>query len=250
MKSGTSAAVLNLKRHPDLWIVDRDIKQYLADERDYPEVHFFSDDSRWCRGIEWYSRYFEAGRGHSRIGEKTPAYLSNTTSHARMAQIVPNARLIVLLREPVQRCYSHWNHFREMFELPADIYKIGQMTFDDAVSSSIYSEDKHRDLVSMGYYALQLEHLFKYFPKEQIHIAIAERVRDNMMDEYNRMFHFLGLPLQFDELYQHYHQRQKPELQDDGKDVAAQEFLKNHYAEHNQRLYTLLGEEIPEWTSA
>jgi lipopolysaccharide transport system ATP-binding protein len=74
------------------------------------ELHFF--DNKFAEGVGWYRRCFSEGKrvdGHRTItGEASPSYLFDPQVPERMAQVVPEARLIALLRNPVDRAYSHY----------------------------------------------------------------------------------------------------------------------------------------------
>src|SRR4051812_20619515 len=98
MRGGTTSLVRYLGEHPDV---------YVAPQK---EVHFF--DEHFELGVEWYEAQFE-GRGDARqFGEGTPAYLYGDIAMQRLKQILPETRLIVSVREPVERAYSHYWHQR------------------------------------------------------------------------------------------------------------------------------------------
>lgn len=97
-KCGTSALTSHFSKHRNVFMPDR-------------EVYFFDDDELWGLGREWYARNFQHDKPHViAIGQKTPGLLYLDWTHQRMRQVIPDARLIVLLRNPVDRLYSHWQH--------------------------------------------------------------------------------------------------------------------------------------------
>src|SRR5215208_2410643 len=97
-KGGTSFFYTLLTEHP------------LVRRAAAKELHFF--DNKFAEGVGWYRRCFSEGEqvdGHRTItGEASPSYLFEQQVPERMAQIVPEARLIALLRNPVDRAYSHY----------------------------------------------------------------------------------------------------------------------------------------------
>ena len=97
-KGGTSYFYRLLTEHP------------LVSRAAAKELHFF--DNKFAEGVRWYRRCFSEGKlvdGQRTItGEASPSYLFDPQVPERMARIVPNARLIALLRNPVDRAYSHY----------------------------------------------------------------------------------------------------------------------------------------------
>jgi len=247
MKSGTDAAAKNLALHPDVWLVDEAVKRALGDELEFPEVQFFNHDTRWARGEAWYRRFFEPGAGHARLGEKSAEYLNCLEAHERMCGIVPRARLIVLLREPVSRALSHWRHLAR--ERPRwDGLDLGEMSFEEAVRTALKVLHQHGrppDLLWKGCYAVQLEHLMRWFPREQVLLCVSERVRRNKHRQYARMMEFLGIAPLEDACYQDWHVREGGGAH--ALDSRTEQRLREFYAPHNERLFRLLGTRIREW---
>ena len=99
-RSGTGRLYGLLTRHPDV------------ERASVKEVHYFDRPDNFRRGIEWYRRRFPARRRGSQrhiTGEATPSYLVDPPVPERIAEAVPEVRLIVLLRDPVARAYSHFH---------------------------------------------------------------------------------------------------------------------------------------------
>lgn len=250
MKGGTQAAVRNLARHPDVWLVDEAAKQALDDVIGYPEVHFFDKQARWELGTSWYERFFEPGRGYRHVGEKTPEYLSHLDAHARLREVVPGARLIVLLREPVSRAFSHWRHIVAL--RPGwDSLGLADLSFTQAVERVLEVAGRRQhppDLLWKGCYARQLQHLQGFFPAEQIGVFISERVRVRMEDEYARMFRFIGAHPLINVTFSEFHVRDD-EVRE-APEAQAVDALEAYYRAHNEALYEMLGEAPAEWQSA
>lgn len=247
MKCGTDAAARNLAVHPDIWLVDEAVKRALGDELEFAEVQFFNDDTRWARGEAWYRRFFEPGTGHPRLGEKSAEYLNCLAAHERMYRTVPRARLIVLLREPVSRALSHWRHLATE-RPPWDRLGLGAMSFEEAVRTAfrVQHERGHPpDLLWKGCYAMQLEHLLRWFPREQVLLCVSERVRRDKHEQYARMMGFLGLAPLEGARYEDWHVSEGRGAHAlDGRSARR---LREFYAPHNERLFRLLGARIREW---
>ena len=93
-KSGTTTLHDLLGQLPDAWMSEP------------KELHFFGKHPN--RGLEWYADQFRPGPEHVAWGESTPSYLYKDQARAAMAEALPSARFVAILREPVARAYSHY----------------------------------------------------------------------------------------------------------------------------------------------
>lgn len=223
MKCGTSSLGRNLHKHPQIFLAN-----------DGGEVHFFDKKPNKARGIEWYRSQFPRRDGVRAYGDKTPSYI-DIQHHSSLRKFLPNSKLVIILRDPVKRFQSHYNYFqrpkvreeiRNRYAKPFQLSDL-EKTFDPRV-------------FARGLYDVQIESLFRHFPKEQIHICFLEDFRDNEQGEYDRVYSFLGvdsIPVQADRF----------NVQDSYPyplDKEAQLGLYQRYAPHNARLFQLLG--LPE----
>src|SRR6185295_16842547 len=98
-KSGTTALYRWLDQHPDVWLPET------------KEPHFFGRDKIWANGLDWYAALFEAAPAGAITGEASTTLTSHRLAHRaaeRVASVVPDARLIYVLREPISRMRSHY----------------------------------------------------------------------------------------------------------------------------------------------
>ncbi len=199
-------------------------------------MHFFDNRENWEKGISWYGDLFR----HPELlqGEKTPNYLPNHEAHERMASTVPHAKLIVCLRNPVDRAYSAWNHFNQAIEFSSK-WGWQKQTFEKALSGK---KKVNKSLIGNGLYAKHLRNLFSYYPREQVHIIISERMRADPTTEYHKTLDFLGLSNQ-EWSFKKSHKRKYTEKMD----IEIRRKLGNYFAPFNEDLFSLLGEDIPEW---
>lgn len=106
-KSGTTSLAAYLAGHPGLWL------------HPLKELHFF--DNHWERGEGWYRSQFPPLRSPGLLRlEATPDYLQHPDTPQRMRSLIPDARLIVLLREPLDRALSWIGHMRTLIGLQGD----------------------------------------------------------------------------------------------------------------------------------
>ncbi len=173
-RAGTTSLAAYLAAHPDVFMAEG------------KELHFFNG---WHdRGLEWYSRQFETSRPVTQRGEATPGYLYRADAIDRLSQTVPGAKLIVVLREPVDRAYSHFwlNRWRG----------IEPMTFEAALAAegarlADEPHDPRRAYFDMGDYVSQLRRLLGHYPVEQVHTVFFEDLKKNPGDVVTELCRFL-----------------------------------------------------------
>jgi len=223
-KSATCTLFFNLRRHPRL---------HLPETQDgLNELHFFDWEHHWERGVDWYRRQFD--RVPVLQGEKTPEYIAHLKCHERMFATVPRARLILSLRNPVDRAYSHWNHFNQIEKQSTQWGWVVQ-SFEECI-------ERNGDVVRRGEYIDQIESLLRYYPRRQLHILIAERLRADPVGELNRVCAFLGVePRAWETVNIHQRSYQEPMAGETRRRLEA------HYRPTNERLFAFLGERIGEW---
>jgi hypothetical protein len=169
-KAGTTTLHYILRQHPDVLLVPE------------KEARFFSNDANYAKGLEWYSEKFSKYSGQSVIGDITPAYFISPEAHKRIAESLnENIKLILILRHPVTRAYSHYLHNVRLL-LTNDPFFDGSRILDDYyVDCSMYSK--------------RLEHLFQLFPRENMLTLIYERDihGGNLSGGFQKVSRHLGL---------------------------------------------------------
>jgi hypothetical protein len=212
------------------------------------EVHFFS--RHFDRGVGWYMSHFPTPtRRNGRwvlTGEASPYYLYHPHAARRAAEVVPHAKLIVLLRNPVDRAYSHYNHQ----------VKIGHETltsFEEAIEAEerrlrgekekMLTDENYVSLsyprfsyLSRGVYVDQLKEWHRYFDEEQLLVLKSEDLFQRTQVTFRRAQRFLGLPCNEIEF--------KPRKGEDRyarMDPLTRKKLEIYFEPHNQRLYDYLG---------
>lgn len=170
-KAGTTALHAALAGHPQLYLSPvKEPKYFLCDDRP-PPYQAGPGDAHSAREWIWdrqrYEELFAPAPSGTLCGESTPLYLADLDSHRRIHDAVPDARLIVVLRDPVDRAYSNWAH----------LWADGLETIDDFVAACA-EEPGRREAgwgpfwryLETGLYGHQLLHLFTLFPRDQVHI--------------------------------------------------------------------------------
>ncbi len=166
------------------------------------EIHYFS--LNYQQGWQWYQSHFpaEADGKNYITGEGSPYYLFHPQVPQRVYQSCPNAKLIVLLRNPVDRAISHYywevKLGFESLSFPAAITQENQRLTGEIEKleqdSNYYSHNhQHFSYLSRGIYIDQLQRWFKFFPKKQFLFLPSETFYDNPNKVVNQVFQFLGL---------------------------------------------------------
>lgn len=167
-RGGTTWLYETMMQHPDV-----------AMSRHTKEIHFF--DRRYDQGLAWYERFFppdeDAGR-YRAVGEVTPHYLYRPQVPKRIFETRPDMRLLLLLRDPVKRAFSHYL-FRKRMD-----------NFDGCFQQFI---DAYPTAVEWGRYADHLPRFLDQFPRQQLLVLFNERMFSDIPATLQQICAFLGL---------------------------------------------------------
>ena len=219
------------------------------------ETRFFHT-RRYEKGGLWYRASFpsevrkrraEKEGGQKLItGESTPEYLFFPHVPARVRNTVPQAKLIVLLRNPVDRAYSHYHHKvrngRETLSFAEAMEREEQRLAGEVervlAYPSYYSYNlDHYSYLRRGIYVEQLKAWMRYFPEEQFLILRSEDLYEDAPAVVGRTLEFLGLPTPAVESYP----KHNAGGYEEEMDPAMRRRLVEDFKPHNQRLYEYLG---------
>ena len=176
-RSGTTALSRYLAEHPQVFMSD-------------PKEIWYFNDRGFANGEEWYARHFAAARGDQKAGEATTLYMYQANAIERIAQRLPDVRLVAMLRHPVDRAWSHywfqrqWRNAKHSFE---------QMV-DDELAGRAEPGDR---LLAMGMYAEQLERVDRLFGAGALHVELFDDLRADAVALFKRVCTHIGVdPLQ------------------------------------------------------
>lgn len=174
-KSGTSSLWHYLREHPDVFVAER------------KEINFFDQDWVYARGIEWYATHFADARDVKAIGEATPAYLSSAEAPARIAFHLPAARLVAILRNPIDRAYSHYLHTR--------YYALEQRSFAEAVTEERRSPEGRAwpFYLDRGRYMTHIDRVLEHFPREQLLVMLLDDVERDPVEAFRALCRHIGI---------------------------------------------------------
>jgi hypothetical protein len=186
-KGGTTTLQAMLQEHPGVFLPPA------------KELHFFS--LHYGEGEEWYRQQFAATQPGQRCGEITPYYLFHPEAPARIRRLLPAARLIVLLRDPVERCLSGLFHSRRLGLETLQVEEAleaepGRLAGAEAVLAA--TDGRHlshqvHSYLSRSRYEQQLERYEQWFPREQLLLLRSEDLFQNPEGLWRRVLSFLEL---------------------------------------------------------
>jgi hypothetical protein len=236
-KSGTTSLYRYLAEHPR--IVPASEKQ----------VDFFAHDD-YRRGTEWYLSHFPEREPGVLTGEASPYYMFHPHAPKRIFRFDPGVKLIAILRNPVDRTYSHYQHqvrnWREPLPFEEALAKeeeriegeLRRMLQDENYYSKVH---RRHSYLARSRYVEQLENWYALFPREQVLVLNSEAMFEDPEPVLDGAASFLGLsPLKLETYNRYmpgsYWKEMRP---------GTRRMLVDYFRPHNRRLYELLGVEYP-----
>jgi hypothetical protein len=167
-KAGTTSVYHYLRAHPQIFMSTT------------KELRYFIPEKNWSRGIGWYEHHFDHANDARAIGEASPGYTRYPRSEgipALIAQVLPDVRLIYLVRQPVERMISHYlDNLRRLWE--------SELSPEKALLSDRRYIDESR-------YSMQIEQYLRHFAREQLLIVKTEDL--SAPETIEGVFRFLGV---------------------------------------------------------
>ena len=239
-RSGTTSLFYNICEHPSVIPAA------------YDEVGFF--DSNYHLGINWYRSMFPTKKHMEKVkkntkfamtGEDTPFYIWSPTVARRILKIIPNVKLIVLFRNPIDRAYSNYHlgiragsenlSFEDAIQSELDSLKNSKIKSDDDVKKYTIP----RSYIAKGFYADQLKIWLKLFKSKQLFITSTEDFESNANNTLNKIYDFLEIPqINLKNLEKH-KVASYPPMKDETR-----KFLVDLYKIHNEELFRMISKEF------
>jgi hypothetical protein len=172
MKCGTTSLHHYLDLHPEIQMSNP------------KELKFFVEELNWARGVDWYARHFDPAAPVR--GESSPHYTTYPRWEgvpARMRSLVPDAKLILVVRDPIERIVSHYMHMRASGD--------EELGLSAALRENPTYVDRSR-------YWMQLEAFLEHYPGDAIMVIGAEELVARRRETLRRVFEFLEVDRAFD----------------------------------------------------
>jgi hypothetical protein len=214
-------------------------------------INYF--DLNYQRGMTWYRGHFPmapvaeamtARHGGPMSFEASGYYMYHPFALERIARDLPQVKLVIMLRDPVERAYSayrhelsrgyEWETFEKALALEDErlVGEVDRMRADVSYESFPH---RHHSYRHRGHYSDLLQRAFELFPREQVHVLDSEMFFGKPAQEYQRLLTFLGLrPFEQITFGRHNAEPGQP------MEPATRQMLEEHYAPHNKRLAELL----------
>lgn len=169
MKGGTTSLHRYLSEHPQVFMTK------------VKEVDFFTEELNWDKGFDWYARQFADAPHDAKRGEASTSYTKHprySGAPARIAEHLPDARLIYVVRDPVERIRSHYQHNVAIGE--------ESRSFEDALTSNPSYIDYSR-------YAMQIDRYLEHFSQDHLLVITSEDLRNKRAETFKRVLEFIGV---------------------------------------------------------
>jgi hypothetical protein len=192
-KAGTTALHVALSRHPELYLsAVKEPKFFLCDGR--PTGQRGPGDAHSAQEWIWrrrdYERLFDPAPPGTLKGESTPFYLWDTAAHDRIRAATPAAKLIAIVRDPIDRAYSNWTHLWCDGLEPESSFLAACDAEERRVLQGWAPFWRYQGL---GRYGEQLQHLFGVFPREQVHVLKYRELVGEPQAALDTICRFLGV---------------------------------------------------------
>ncbi len=243
-KAGTSSLFAYLNQH-------HQIKAGFAKEVHYFDGGMNPSEDNYQKGERWYRAHFSLRR-NLEIGQKTfeatPMYLHHPLVPQRIAQLLPDVKLIVCLRNPKERAISHYFHERkkrmDLENLPIlEALQAEEERLKSSIEAGAYGSDAfiHYSYKSRGRYHEQLQRFLEYFSMDDILIINSDDLFENPAQVLQKVFRFVTV----------YPGYQVSDLRVRGRgsnkskvDPEVHKYLDAYFKPYNQALYDLIGEDF------
>jgi hypothetical protein len=181
-KSGTTALHYFLSKHPNITMGDQQ------------EIHFFDNDAMFIPPVDYEQlhKHYPLLASSTIAGDCTPSYIYHQPASERIWNYNPKIKLLVLLRNPIDRAFAHWNMQRFKGREPLDFFDAVREE-KTRIAGAPPDEARRFAYVDRGFYAWQLERLLQFFPREQVKIVKFEEFREKQRETLASIFSFLGL---------------------------------------------------------
>jgi Sulfotransferase domain len=242
-RCGTTALTRALMTHPQI-----------ASPVLHKGVNYF--DIHYARGWSYYQGHFPLRRIAELRAKGTPItmeasgyYLDHPFAPERIGRDLPDVKIVIMLRDPVERAHSAHRHavargfddvsFEEAIEREEEVNagEVEKMRADPTYSSFPW---RHQSSVRRGQYVDRLETFFSVLPREQFLIVFSEEFATQPHEQYASVLSFLGLPHQEPAEFGRWNTRPGGPMLD-----STRRRLEEHYAPYDARLAALLGRTLP-----
>lgn len=194
-KSGTTALYSFLKQHPEVFLPERKEPHFFAFQNQ--ELRFRGPGvtiNKAITRIDEYRRLYANVAGESAIGDCSASYLYVQGTCERIHDLCPDAKIIAILRNPIDRAYSSYLHLVREGREPLDSFEAALEAEQDRIAQDWGLLWRYADL---GRYAAQLERYLAAFGRERVRVFLYDELRSDPQQLMHDTFEFLGVDSEF-----------------------------------------------------
>jgi hypothetical protein len=239
-KGGTSALHYHIDQHPNITMAHGEEAHMI----DHPRRHFFDDEQRFAGKVDYDILHegIELKPNSLMTGSCTPIYTYWKPAMERIRDYHSGIKLIILLRNPMERAFSHWNMYRERNQ--EELGFLGAIGAERTRAQAVAPLQLRRtSYLDRGFYSEQMERVFRFFPREQVHVIKFDDFRRKTLEVVNGVFAFLGVKL----LPKVKNREQNRITYDRKMSSEERRQLYDLYKDDIARLEALLGWDCSEW---
>ena len=239
VRCGTTSLYYDICQHPSV------------ETAAYDEIGFFDDNYHLGQG--WYRSLFPTKKrmenvkqstGYSITGEDTPFYIWNEEVVKRIADILPDIKLIAILRNPIDRAYSNFHlgvregtekrSFSDVIKNDTDFINLKKQE-----KKELSNNDYKMSYLAKGIYVEQLKKWYEIFEKEQLCVISTEDFSNNTNKILEKIFDFLDIPNYSIKKFEEKKKSRYPNI-----DNSVRIELEDFFRPYNEQLYQLIGQEF------
>jgi Sulfotransferase family len=180
MKGGTTSLHSYLRQHPQVFMPERKELNFFLDEYAGPPIDP-PEERNWSRGLNWYERQFAGARHERAVGEASANYSRYPTYPGvaeRIAEVVPEAKLVYLVRHPIDRVFSHYLH------------DLANGREQRPLHIAVQRDDRY---VAPSRYATQVEHYLRVFSPGRVLVLKTDDLLARRAETVRRVLEFIGV---------------------------------------------------------
>jgi hypothetical protein len=176
MKAGTTSLYSYVRAHPQVFMPET------------KELDYFIDSLNWQKGQAWYERHFDGAGDARAVGEASPHYASGQwaeVASGHIADVLPDARLVYVLRHPLDRMASHHRH------------AVSEWGWQGSLDELILDPARRVELIGTSKYAKQIDRYLARFDREQLCVITSEDLHERRVPTLRAVYAHLGVDPDF-----------------------------------------------------
>lgn len=179
-KAASTWAYRCFREHPEIYVHEDENLSGIGGDA----LHYF--DMHYGKGHSWYQQFFEDYEHETVAGDTTPSYIRSPMAPRRMANDVPEAKLIACLRNPIDRAFSHYWHEKKKQKITFEFQEI------------LENYDLFQNWLEPGFYYEQISTYLEYFDREQMLFMFMADLKEDEQNFISTVFHFLDVDAGFE----------------------------------------------------